>query len=92
VRVRRLFASLDRLTPRKASRALLGWTAGAAVPTWFWRGRDLTAAYADVFESHSTQADGVQQVFSIHDERAAKHLLDAGEVEAAKFRPARADD
>jgi len=29
-------ASFDGLTlSRKASRALLGWTAGAAVPTWF---------------------------------------------------------
>jgi len=32
-------ASFDGLTlSRKAGRALLGWTAGAAVPTWFWRG------------------------------------------------------
>jgi hypothetical protein len=53
---------------------------------------NLAAAYAYVFESHGAEADGVEQVFCIHDEWTAKHLFDASEIEAAKFRPASADD
>ena len=72
----------------RSCRALLGldgpW---AAVPSVV-----LVAAYADVFESHGAEADGVEQVFGVHDEWAAEGLLDAGEIEAAKFRPGGAHD
>ena len=63
----------------------------AGQPRRLFHGR-LAAAYADVFESHGAKADGVQQVFGIHDEGTAKHLFDASEIEAAKFRPAGAHD
>ena len=65
--------------------ALLGRTGEGGCPHV-----GLTAAYADVFESHGAEADGVEQVLGIHDERPAEGLFDAGEIEAAKFRPARA--
>jgi hypothetical protein len=54
--------------------------------------RRSAAAYADVFEAHGAQADGVEQVFGIHDQRTAEHLFYAAEVEATKLRPAGADD
>src|ERR1700680_1407431 len=54
--------------------------------------RDLAAAYANVFESHGAKANRVQQILSVHDERATERLFDAIEIEAAKFRPAGTDD
>jgi hypothetical protein len=52
----------------------------------------LAAAYADVFESHGAEADGVEQVFGVHNQRTAEGLFDTGEIQGTKFWPAGADD
>ena len=44
-----------------------------------------------VLESHGTQADGVEQVFCIHNQGTVEQVLDAVEIETAKFRPTGAD-
>ena len=50
----------------------------------------LDAAYADVLESQSAQASGIEQVLGIDDDGLFQEMLDPVEVEGAKFGPARA--
>ena len=52
----------------------------------------LDSADTDVLKSHSAEADGVENVFGVHDQRPAEEGFDLAEIEGAKFRPARAND
>jgi hypothetical protein len=52
--------------------------------------RDLAAPDANVFESQRAQASGIEQILGIDNDRPLEQVLDAVEIQGAKFRPARA--
>ena len=62
-------------------------------------GRDVSPLHgslptpdADILKSQRAQAGGVEQVLCVHDERLLQQMLDAVEIECAKFGPACADN
>src|SRR5207247_6533461 len=51
----------------------------------------LSPTHAHILESHRAQADGVEQVLSVHDDWPFQQVLDLIEIKGTKFRPAGAN-
>src|SRR2546427_8618484 len=51
----------------------------------------ISPAHAHVLKSHRAQADGVEQVLSVHDDWPFQQVLDLIEIKGTKFRPAGAN-
>src|SRR5436190_19079013 len=50
--------------------------------------RRLHSSHAHVLKSHGAQANSIQNILRIYDQRATQQVLDFCEIESTKFRPA----